>query len=220
MSEPLSPVFSYAELNAVGKAMGEHMDCSVLATCIVTGETYTKIHELYRKLGRRNGCRTGTHLTWMLLRDLGYQPHDVTHFYDGCSIRSLAPQLPSKGNFLVFVRGHVAAVRDGVLEDEPYPKKNYVKKVFQILPMEDVFFPPAPRKRKVVVDYEKPTKAVWAIADILLEDKAPMNSRRWWSNFRAEVVAECMANGINKTTASVQVGKWMTSEGYHMELLA
>lgn len=213
-------VYSYADLDAVSNAYGEHMDCSVLATCIVSGETYPKIHEMYRKLGRKNRTKTGTHLTWMVLRDLGLQPHDVTHFYDGCSIRSLAPMLPSKGNFLVFVRGHVAAVRDGVLEDVANPKKLYVKSVYQILPMEDVFFPPAQRKRKVIVDYEKPTKAVWAIADILLEDKSPMNSRRWWSNFRAEVVAECIANGIHKTTASVQVGKWMSSEGYHMELLA
>jgi hypothetical protein len=55
-----------------------------------------------------------------------------------------------------------------------------------------------------------------------MDDETPPSipTRKYWSTFRAKVVAECMANGIHKTTASVQVGKWMADKGLVLGYMA
>jgi hypothetical protein len=224
--EPLLPplpdklTFTFAELRAAGDAMGERKDCAVIATCVVTGYAYPKIHEMYRLVGRRARCGTPWVYTIGVLAQLGLRLVDISKFYDGASIRSIVPQLPSKGKFLVSSRKHVSAVIDGVCEDWADERKLYVQGIYQVVDMDDYDLPVAPAKpkRKVYIDYSQPTKAVWAIAEILLDDPttpaAPaIPTRRYWSTFRAKVIAECVGNGIHKTTAAVQVGKWMADKG-------
>jgi hypothetical protein len=235
--------FTFEELRAAGDAMGERHDCAVIATCVVTGYAYPRIHEMYRVLGRRRKCATPWVYTIGVLAQMGLKLHDISKFYDGASIRSIVPQLPEQGNFFIRSRKHVSAVRKGVCYDWAEDRKLYVKGIYQIVDLDEPanLSPPPKPKRKVFIDYSQPTKAVWAIADILFESEKkpdpaihsnpdlhsskltvhpglPLHagpSRRYWSTFRAKVVAECVNNGINKTTAAVQVGKWMTAQGLH-----
>ncbi len=216
--DPPPVLFDFAYLRAVGDAMNETRDCAIIATTVVTGEGYPKIHELYKKLGRRNRCGTQFPLIHTVFDMLGFKLHPITNYYDGASVRSIAPQLPSKGKFLVRTRKHVAAIIDGAVVDWSEQRKLYVKEIYQVTDKDEPMPMPTKRTRKVIIDYEKPTKAVWTVADILMEDELlpETYTRKWWSTFRAKVVAECQANGINKTTASVQVGKWMADNGFRM----
>lgn len=222
--------FSFAELRLIGDAMGERRDCAIIATSVVTGYAYPKIHEMYRLLGRRARCATPWVYVLGVFAQLGLRLNDISKFYDGASIRSIVPQLPDKGSFLVSSRKHVSAVKNSVCQDWADERKLYVQGIFEVVDFDSVpnLSPPPSRKRKIFIDYSQPTKAVWTIADLLLEEctddvtsanHAPppdMPTRRYWSTFRAKVVAECVANGIHKTTASVQVGKWMADNGLHM----
>lgn len=230
---PLPPLpdkfdFTFAELRACGDAMGEKSDCAVIATSVVTGYAYPKVHEMYRILGRRRRCATPWVYTLGVFAQLGLKIQDISKFYDGASIRSIVPQLPEQGKFLVRSRKHVSAVNNGVCEDWADDRKLYVQGIYQVVDIDEPIqsSPPPPRKRTVFVDWSQPTKAVWAIADILMNDyqeihPAPATpTRRYWSTFRAKVVAECVNNGIHKTTASVQVGKWMAENGLHMGYMA
>jgi hypothetical protein len=234
--------FTFEELRAAGDAMNERHDCSIIATSVVTGYAYPRIHEMYRILGRRRRCATPWVYTIGVLAQLGLKLNDLSKFYDGASIRSIVPQLPEQGNFFVSSRKHVSAVRNGVCYDWADERKLYVKGIYQIVNLDEPLDPnpPARPKRKVFIDYSQPTKAVWAIADILFESEKqpdpsihsdphsskltvhpglPLHagpSRRYWSTFRAKVIAECVNNGINKTTAAVQVGKWMVAQGLYL----
>lgn len=210
--------FDYAYLRSVGNAMGETRDCAVIALAVVTGEGYPKIHEMLRKAGRRARCGTQWNHSRLVLKQLNLQAQEITHFYEGASIRSIAPQLPDRGNFLIRTHKHLAAVKDGVIQDWSEEKKLYVQGIYKVTDIEDTMAMPEKRRRQVVIGFEKPTKAVWTIADILFEDELDpkLNSRGWWSTFRAKVIAECEINGINKTTAAVQIGKWMAEQGYVM----
>jgi hypothetical protein len=207
--------------------MGEKRDCAIIATSVVTGYSYPRLHEMYRLLGRRARCATPWAYTLGVFAQLGLRLNDLTNFYDGASIRSIVPQLPEQGKFFVRSRKHVSAVRNGTCFDWADDRKLYVQGIYEIVDADSApnLSPPPARKRKVYIDYSQPTKAVHAIADILMDEiisdlaspqPPALPTRRYWSTFRAKVVAECVANGIHKTTASVQVGKWMAEQGLHM----
>lgn len=219
------PIYmDYGFLRTVGDEMGEKRDCAVIAIAVVTGRAYTEIHERLRKLGRRTHCGTSWPTQIQVLKDCGFAVHEITGYYEGASIRSIAPQLPQEGKFLVRTHKHIAAVRDGIIEDWSEQRKLYVQSIYKVTDLDEPYPMPEKRRRSVIVNYEKATKAVWTIADILFEeedtsDASCLRSRQWWSTFRAKVSAECQANGINKTTAAVQVGKWMTDGGYIFKVM-
>lgn len=223
--------FTFAELRAAGDAMNERHDCSIIATSVVTGYAYPRIHELYRLMGRRHRCYTPRAYMIGVFAQLGLRLVDQTKFFDPSSMRTIVPQLPNKGNFLIYASKHVAGVRDGVIHDWSEQHKLYVQQVVQVVLKEEdpsltnpftTLAPPPKPPRTVVINYSKPTQAVHTIADILFSSTSSpsiSNSRRWWSTFRAKVIAECVANGINKTTAAVQTTKWMTAHNINFKYL-
>lgn len=222
--------FNYQFLRECGDEMGEKRDCAVIALSVVTDRPYSEIHYELKKLGRRARCGTPVPMIFALLRNYNLKGEDITGFYEGSSVRSIGPRLPSEGKFLVFSHKHVSAVRDGVIEDWAVDRKKYTETIHRIVHKDDDFVLPQKPKRKVVVNYEQPTKAVHAICEILFEEiqddphtalptGAAANNRRWWSAFRAKVAAECEANGINKTTAAVQTTKWMADAGFYFKVM-
>jgi hypothetical protein len=219
------PTTLYKFLRQCGDEAGERRDCAVIACSVVTERPYSEVHYELKKLGRRAKCGTPMNITWQYLHTVGLIGHDITSFYEGSSVRSIGPQLPDKGNFFVFSHRHVSAVKDGIIEDWAVDRKKYTEAIFQIAPIGT----PKPekktaRKRSIVIDYERPTKAVHAICDIFYEDEpiprnAQGNDRQRWGAFRAKVVAECVANGIHKSTAAVQCTKWMKDMGYYYSVM-
>ena len=215
-----TPMSVFASLRSYGDSVGEKGDCAVIALAVVTRRNYSEIHELLKKAGRRNRCGTPVPMQKKVLAQLGFALHDITRHYDGASVRSITPLLPDKGAFLIFTHKHVLAVYDGVCHDWTHESKRYVQTIYKVTDADEPIPMPERRSRNVVINYLQPTKAVWTIADLLFEDAnvtpAQLGSRKWWSTFRARISAECQANGINKTTAAVQTGKWMADNGYHM----
>lgn len=208
--------FHYPELSAQGDHAGDNRYCTVIATAVVIGSNFAHAAALLKAKGRRTGFGCNDKIWKSVIIEQGYTLIDVTKFYDGHSIRALAPILPSAGTFLITSHKHVSAVRDGILEDWSEMHKLYVKRVYKVVRTDspEATMPAVPerRKRTIVINYEKPTKAVHIVADMLYEDEIEPKpqERRWRSMFRAKVSAECVANGINPTTAAVQTGKWFS----------
>ncbi len=219
---------SFEEARAAGDAMGEKHDCAVIALSVVSGVHYNNIHKMLKELKRRNRCGTPTPMIRAAIVRLQLKAHDITNFYEGSSVRTIVPQLPQQGKFLVNVRKHILAVIDGTAEDWSKYKKLYVQSIWQITDNDEPFpMPQVKRPRLAYTDLMElsPTKMVHEIAYMMLERKGLMkatslpNQRGWWSSLRAEVVTECVAQGINKTTANVQVGKWQENLGFKMSEL-
>jgi len=225
-----SPLYgdTFTNLRQAGDNIGEKRDCAVIATAVVTGLPYDPVHTLFHSFGRRNRCGTPMPVTHRVLAHLNHKLHDITKFFSPSSVRSLAPQLPSKGKFLIRTRGHIVAVVDGFVHDWSSMRKLYVQSIYQVLTTDetesDPFLiskpsAPTPRLRRFSIDTSRPTYAVHEIAHNLwsMEQNSisnvvsPLDRKRYLSTFRAKVVAEAQLHGIHKTTASVQVGKWLTA---------
>lgn len=94
----------------------ETNDCTVKAITAVTGVHYVDVHALMAKHGRpyRKGAKKYTQFS--TLRDLGFVIEDVK--VKSKTVRTLGREFKGRpGNYLVWVKGHVLAVKDGEVLD-------------------------------------------------------------------------------------------------------
>ena len=112
-------MFTYQKLSEVATKYypKESGYCGVIAISVAAQVPFGKSRSLLFKLGRKDRQGTTTAHIHFALRKLDY----VSEYYqDRAWPKTLATAtrfLPKKGTFLVYTRGHVSCVRDGVLED-------------------------------------------------------------------------------------------------------
>ncbi len=112
---------SYAELNHVGRKYHNDTNyCSLIATCVATGKPFSKVFRAYKDFGRR--VRRGTHIGTQtaVLRTFGKKlTNDDGKTRAYATLAGVANDCHTwgAGVYWIYVKGHVAAVRDGVLED-------------------------------------------------------------------------------------------------------
>jgi len=112
---------SYAELSHVGSKYHKDTNyCSLIATCVATGQPFSKVFRAYKDEGRR--VRKGTHRVTQtaVLSKFGKKlTVDTGKSYAYATLAGVANDCHTwgAGVYWIYVKGHVAAVRDGVLED-------------------------------------------------------------------------------------------------------
>ena len=130
---------SYAELSHVGSKYHKDTNyCSLVATCVATGQPFSKVFRAYKDEGRR--VRKGTHRVTQdkVLSKFGKKlTVDGSKTYAYATLAGVANDCHAwgEGVYWIYVRGHVAAVRDGVLEDWSAIRK-YRGKVISIFKIE------------------------------------------------------------------------------------
>tara|TARA_R110002167_G_scaffold243200_2_gene448776 strand:+ start:769 stop:1206 length:438 start_codon:yes stop_codon:yes gene_type:complete len=110
----------YQHLKTQSEKINETNDCAVKAIAVACGIQYKDAWNLARKFGRRFRGRTNSYrITFPAIKSKGFVCTDVWNhkMNKAKTIRSLKPLIPSRGVFLVFVRGHVFAVRGGEIHD-------------------------------------------------------------------------------------------------------
>lgn len=216
----------YHFLTACTIAFNEKHDCAIIALCIITGESYPKIHEMLRVAGRRRRCGTYNVQTQAVLSQLGYRITDVTRQYTERSVRAIGPTLPKDKKFMILVSKHISAVVNGRVIDWAEDRGLFVQTVWQITelhePEPDIIIPravPKGRYRARFPAAEVVRQAGLNVLNSFLADEkrnqAPRN-RRWWLKLRAHAMADLDRMGIKRTTASIELGKWQVSIGYDM----
>ena len=132
---------SYAELARIGKKYHNDTNfCSLVATCVATGKPFSKVYRAYRDAGRLAGRGTNVyHQTKVLLgfgKKLEIDGHKTRAYK---TLTSVANDCHTwgEGTYWIYVRGHVAAVRDGILEDWSAVRK-YRGRVIDIWKIEAV----------------------------------------------------------------------------------
>lgn len=113
---------SYNELAKIGRRYyGDTNFCSVLAVSVVADISYGKAFHAYRREGRRTRCGTHQLMQHAVLKQFKLKSTldgDKTRLYSGKTLNNvLMACCRWSGRYLVYVRGHVLAVRDGVCED-------------------------------------------------------------------------------------------------------
>lgn len=100
----------------------ETNDCSVKAVSIVTGIAYAEVLLTFKFFGRKPRKRTPNEITLKVMDYYGFylKLSRPTNFYNGREVqytmRTIGQHL-RKGKYLVFTRGHVAAIVDGKVVD-------------------------------------------------------------------------------------------------------
>lgn len=122
-------------MSAKASAKGETNDCTVRALTASTGLDYDVCHAQLRKQGRKN--RKGCH--WYIegpkaAEALGYTMRQLerSEYSAKTMISAERDRKLRNGNFVVLVRGHVAALLDGKVVDWSQGRRHRIKAVYEV----------------------------------------------------------------------------------------
>ena len=107
---------SFEELYKVGQRYySDSGFCAVIATAVACDISFGKALSFSKKVGRTH--RKGTSLVMIhgMLALGGKKITPIANF--GATLTTSERHAPKTGRYMFLVRGHVAAMRDGVLED-------------------------------------------------------------------------------------------------------
>jgi hypothetical protein len=138
---------NYNNLLQESKKAGEINDCSVKAFAVVTGYSYKEAHWEMKKAGRPD--RKG--LPILLKGRKIYRKEDIPDYNERMiqvlkrkgfrvrkvecnskTVRTLGRNIKRNGNFLVFVRGHVLAIKDKKVIDWTEGRCHRIQSVWQV----------------------------------------------------------------------------------------
>ena len=112
---------------------GENGYCSVIAIAIATGCKFGKAKSMMNKCGRESG--KGAYLEQinnaLTMGNKGAVMYPMAG-RRGFTLMTATRNLPKQGTFLVYTRGHVTCIRDGILEDWSAQSRKSVLSVFKV----------------------------------------------------------------------------------------
>ena len=118
------------EIRSASKRLNETNDCTVKAVAIATGISYERVHEAFKKVGRkdREGCST-----WKVeiaMTNLGFKAEKLKE-WKGKTAKTL--DLPRKDNYIVFTCNHALAVKFGLVKDWTAERRHRITDVWKIV---------------------------------------------------------------------------------------
>lgn len=126
---------NYEKAQRISAEMNERNDCTVKAIAIACDKPYRMVHAMLKAEGRRD--RQGCYLPaqFATFNKLGYKLTEVAGeapFKFGGTVTTLTKRLPSKGNFVAYVRGHIIAVKNGKIEDWTEGRRHRILQVYKV----------------------------------------------------------------------------------------
>lgn len=118
------------------KVYNERYDCAVRTVCILTDLPYAFVHHLFEKRGRCPRQSTPNRITRRVIEDCGFGLSSYPH--QSKTIRSISQELPLRGRFLIWVKGHVLPVRSGLVLDWSADRLHRVRSCEQLLRVRSV----------------------------------------------------------------------------------
>jgi len=123
----------YQKMVKFAKDNNEHNDCSVKAVAIACDVPYKVAHKALERAGRKPRKGVFPNQIQAAVESLGYGVAQWQVTAKTMSKLGADPEL-QKGHYMVFVRGHVAALKDGVIEDWTQGRRHRVNKVARVYP--------------------------------------------------------------------------------------
>lgn len=125
----------YQKLKEESYKLNEHNDCAVKAIAIACNIKYKDAWNLAKKFGRRYRGRTNTlRTTYPAIRSKGFTCTEVENhkMNKAKTVKGLKQFIPSRGVFLVFIRGHVFTVRGGEIHDWTEDRCHRIKLIMRV----------------------------------------------------------------------------------------
>jgi len=125
----------FEQLQERSKVRGERHDCTVKAWAVAADLSYDEAHADLAARGRRT--RKGVfmrNLLGSLTRHRGLELTDVTVYWRKRGVKTVASTkyLRTGSTYLVFVRGHVVAIKGGEVHDWTEGRKFRIKQIFEV----------------------------------------------------------------------------------------
>lgn len=132
---PLSEHTAYKAVVEASKAANEANDCTVRAVALATGIDYDKAHAALAEAGRvrRTGCNDGVWLE--ALKSLGFSGRLQKIEALAPTMKTIAPQLDERVNYIIVQHKHVAAYADGRVLDWSFNREKHVLAVYAVAPI-------------------------------------------------------------------------------------
>lgn len=123
----------YSKAKTISANHNERNDCSVKAVAIACDVPYKVAHKAFAKVGRIN--RKGVSLSQIdnAIKSLGFKWEAVPHSAKTMTTLDKDVAVQS-GHYIANVRGHVAAVVNGKVEDWSEGRRNRLLTVFKVTP--------------------------------------------------------------------------------------
>lgn len=121
---------TYQQLRTVSRSMNENRDCAVRAVAIAANVPYRVAHATLKQLGRKNRRGTPNTVTKQAMKNLGFRLEEK--FFRAKTVRTLEREL-RRGVYLVWVRGHILAIKNGVVHDWTKGRCHRVKRVIEVI---------------------------------------------------------------------------------------
>lgn len=120
------------ELYEIGsKYYKDSNHCTVVGLAVACKVSYGKAFNTFKKLGRITGRGTHKGTQIMAFRDLGYELEKVD--CQAKTVTTLTKHLPSVGQYIAYVRGHMLSVDDGIVKDWSDGRRHRILAVYQVV---------------------------------------------------------------------------------------
>lgn len=124
--------YSYQELAKIGaKYYKDRNFCTVVALAVTCQQSFGKAYHTMKRLGRQDTKGAQYGLIYKAVDILGFKAEKVNGLY-GKQVKSVTKLLPSTGLYMVHVRGHVLAVRNGEVIDWTEGRAHRIIRVYKI----------------------------------------------------------------------------------------
>lgn len=129
--------YTYMELQAIGQKYYKDTNfCSVVAVSVAANVGFGKAYHMLRREGRKHGKGVQKFMIDAAMDKLGFKLFMMLQGYEGKQARTIARELPQQGTFIVYFRGHAAAVRNGQMVDWTEKRAHRVLAVYRVFPKE------------------------------------------------------------------------------------
>jgi len=137
---------TYVALDEEKKVHGERNDCAVKAVALACGVPYAKALKALLEAGRKPQKGAWTSTILKVMKDLGTKteavdPQSIIKEYPGIhsTLKHITTHHPRRfakvwpeGTFVLFMVGHVAVVKDGVLHDWTVNRTKRVTSIYRV----------------------------------------------------------------------------------------
>jgi len=124
--------YSYQELSTIGRKYYNDVNfCSVISIATACHTSFGKAFHTMKREGRQT--RKGVLKLQIIegVEKLGFKAIPLNGF-EGKQVKSMPNLLPRTGAYMVFIRGHVLTIKEGVVCDWSDGRAHRVKQVFKI----------------------------------------------------------------------------------------
>jgi len=124
--------YSYQELANIGRKYYKDRNfCTVVALAVTCQQAFGKCYHTMKRLGRKDGHGAFGVLDGVKI--LGYNATRIDHeLVYNRQVKTVTKLLPATGHYMVFVRGHVLAVRNGQVIDWTEGRAHRIMSVWKI----------------------------------------------------------------------------------------